>query len=249
MKAVILAAGKGTRMKELTASRPKPMIEICGQPMLEHILVALRNSGIRELIIITGYLAEAVESHFGKGESLGLQIHYIRQLVQNGTGAAFHLAQALVGTEPFFAGYGDIITSLDNYPRLIKHFEQRPCDALLSLNRVNDPYRGAAVYLNTNELVADIIEKPPQGTSTSNWNNAGLMVFSPRLFDYSATLKPSARGEYEITDAIRAMIQDKCQVRGFKLEGFWSDVGRPEDLEAVTQAICGSKSGNGAKTN
>ena len=102
MKAVILAAGKGTRMKELTASRPKPMIEICGKPMLEHILVALRNSGIREFVIITGYLAEAVESYFGKGESLGLQIYYIRQLVQNGTGAAFHLAQDLVGTEPFF---------------------------------------------------------------------------------------------------------------------------------------------------
>src|SRR5207249_5119983 len=125
------------------ASRPKPMIEICGKPMLEHILVALRNSGIREFIIITGYLAEAVESHFGRGESLGLQIHYIRQPVQNGTGGAFHLAQALVGTEPFFAGYGDIITSLDNYPRLIKDFEQRSCDALLSLNWVDDPYRGA----------------------------------------------------------------------------------------------------------
>jgi len=249
MKAVILAAGKGTRMKQLTASRPKPMIEICGKPMLEHIMVALRDSGIREFVIVTGYLAEAVESHFGNGESLGLQIHYIRQTVQNGTGAAFHLAKALIGTEPFFAGYGDIITSLDNYPRLIKDFEQRPCDGLISLNWVDDPYRGAAVYLDSNEFVTDIIEKPAQGTSTSHWNNSGLMVFSPRLFDYSAALKPSARGEFEITDAIRAMIQDKCQVRGFKLQGFWSDVGRPEDLEVVTGAMCGSKSGNSAEAN
>ena len=97
MKAVILAAGKGTRMKELTASRPKPMIEICGKPMLEHIMVALRDSGIREFVIITGYLADVVETHFGKGESLGLHIHYIRQQVQNGTGRAFHLAKDLVG--------------------------------------------------------------------------------------------------------------------------------------------------------
>jgi len=248
MKAVILAAGKGTRMKELTASRPKPMVEICRKPMLEHIMVALRDSGIREFLIITGYLAEAVESHFGNGESLGLRIHYVRQSVQNGTGAAFHLAKDFVGTEPFFAGYGDIITSLDNYPRLIQNFDGRPCDGLLSLNWVDDPYRGAAVYMDSNGLITDIVEKPPQGTSTSNWNNSGLMIFSQGLFDYSADLKPSARGEYEITDAIRAMIRDKRQVRGFKLEGFWSDVGRPEDLEVVTQALCGSKDGSGAET-
>src|SRR5262245_46841158 len=248
MKAVILAAGKGTRMKELTVSRPKPMVEICRKPMLEHIMVALRDSGIREFVIITGYLAEAVESHFGNGESLGLQIYYVRQTVQNGTGAAFHLAKDFVGTEPFFAGYGDIITSLNNYPRLIQSFDERPCDGLLCLNWVADPYRGAAVYMDSNGLISDIIEKPPQGTSTSNWNNAGLMVFSPRLFGYSADLKPSARGEYEITDAIRAMIRDNRQIRGFKLEGFWSDVGRPEDLEVVTQALCGLKDGSAAET-
>jgi NDP-sugar pyrophosphorylase family protein len=247
MKAVILAAGKGTRMKQLTASRPKPMIEICGKPMLEHIILALRDAGIREFVIITGYLGEVVESHFGDGGWMGLQIHYLRQSIQNGTGAAFHLAQKLVGSEPFFAGYGDIITSLHNYPRLVRDFQRRPCDGLLSVNWVDDPWRGAAVYLKPDNTVVDIIEKPPQGTSTSNWNNSGLMVFSPRLFDYSAALKPSARGEYEITDAIRAMIQDKRMIHGFKLEGFWSDVGRPEDLEVVTQALSGLRSSHKSK--
>src|SRR3989442_3391867 len=145
MKAVILAAGKGTRMKHLTASKPKPMVEICGKPMLEHLLMALRDSGIREFILVTGYFAEQVESYFLNGEALGIQIHYVRQQVQNGTGAAFHLAKALVGEEAFFAGYGDILTSLDNYPRLTGEFQRRPCDALLSLNWVEDPYRGAAV--------------------------------------------------------------------------------------------------------
>jgi NDP-sugar pyrophosphorylase family protein len=240
MKAVILAAGKGTRMKQLTASRPKPMIEICGKPMLEHIVVALRDSGIGEFILITGYLAELVETHFGSGERLGIRIHYIRQQTQNGTGSAFHLARSLVGTESFFAGYGDIITSLGNYPRLIQDFERKRCDALLGLNWVEDPYRGAAVYMNSDEVITNIIEKPPQGTSTSNWNNAGLMIFSHHLFDYTDKLQPSRRGEYEVTDAIRAIIQDKCRVFGFKLQGFWSDVGRPEDLEIVTRQICGS---------
>jgi len=241
MKAVILAAGKGTRMKHLTASKPKPMVEICGKPMLEHLLMALRDSGIREFILVTGYFAEQVESYFLNGEALGIQIHYVRQQVQNGTGAAFHLAKALVGEEAFFAGYGDILTSLDNYPRLTGEFQRQPCDALLSLYWVEDPYRGAAVYIDQENFITDIIEKPPAGTSTSHWNNAGLMVFSPVLFQYTSNLKPSLRGEYEITDAIKAMIVDKRQLRGFKLEGFWSDVGRTEDIETATRAICRDK--------
>ncbi|PYV42753.1 MAG: nucleotidyl transferase [Acidobacteria bacterium] len=241
MRAVILAAGKGTRMKQLTSSRPKPMVEICRKPILEHILIALRDSGIREFILITGYFAEQVENYFLNGEALGVQIHYIRQRVQNGTGSAFHLAKELVGEEPFFAGYGDIITSLNNYPRLTRDFQHRPCDGLLSLNWVDDPFRGAAVYIDHENFITDIIEKPPAGTSTSHWNNAGLMVFSPVLFQYTSNLKPSPRGEYEITDAIRAMIGDKRQLRGFRLEGFWSDVGRPEDIEVVSRAICEDK--------
>jgi len=241
VKAVILAAGKGTRMKQLTVSRPKPMIDICGKPMLEHIVLALRDSGIRELLLITGYLADRVEAHFGDGQRLGVRVSYLRQKIQNGTGSAFHLAKAFVGAESFFAGYGDIITSLVNYPRLIQDFQQRHCDGLLSLNWVEDPYRGAAVYLDSNGTVTDIIEKPPQGSSRSHWNNAGLMVFSPKLFDYTARLQPSPRGEYEVTDAIRAMIRDRCSIFGFRLEGFWSDVGRPEDLEVVASAICSSE--------
>jgi len=241
MKAVILAAGKGTRMKHLTASRPKPMVEVCGKPILEHILTALRDSGIREFVLVTGYFAEQVENYFLNGDTLGIRIHYIRQKVQNGTGAAFHLARELVGEEAFFAGYGDIITSLSNYPHLTRDFQKRPCDALLSLNWVDDPSRGAAVYIDQENFITDIIEKPPGGTSTSHWNNAGLMVFSPVVFQYTSNLKPSPRGEYEITDAIKAMIADKRQLRGFRLEGFWSDVGRPEDIETVSRALCEDK--------
>jgi dTDP-glucose pyrophosphorylase len=226
-------------MLDLTASQPKPMIEICGKPMLEHILVALREAGIREFVLVTGYRAEIVENYFKDGSRLGVKIDYIRQQFQNGTGAAFHLAKDFMAGESFFAGFGDIITALPNYSRLILDFYRQPCDALVSLNWVEDPYRGAVVYLNEEDGVTDIIEKPRKGTSTSHWNNAGLMVFSPVLFEYTAQLKPSARGEYEITTAIQAMIVDRRPVRGFKLEGFCGDVGRPEDIEPAIRAICG----------
>ncbi len=238
MKAVLLAAGKGTRMQRLTAFRPKPMLELCGKPMLEHIIVALRDSGIEEFVLITGYLAEVVESYFQDGKRWGVRIGYVRQPVQNGTGAAFRLAREHVGERPFVAGFGDIIVSLNNYSRLIRSFLQLSCEALISLNWVEDPYQGASVYLDETDAVIDIIEKPPKGSSASHWNNAGLMIFDPLLFAYTAKLKPSPRGEYELTGAIKAMVSDKHRVRGFKLDGFWSDVGRPEDFEAASRAIC-----------
>ena len=88
MKAVILAAGKGTRMGDLTEETPKPMLPVEGRPILEHILTGLRESGIQEFCLITGWKAEVIESHFGDGSAFGVQIHYVRQEVQDGTGKA-----------------------------------------------------------------------------------------------------------------------------------------------------------------
>jgi UDP-N-acetylglucosamine diphosphorylase / glucose-1-phosphate thymidylyltransferase / UDP-N-acetylgalactosamine diphosphorylase / glucosamine-1-phosphate N-acetyltransferase / galactosamine-1-phosphate N-acetyltransferase len=239
MKAIILAAGKGTRMQSLTAEKPKPMLELCGKPMLEHILVCLRESGITEFALITGYCAEVVETYFGNGSRLGIRIHYFRQSVQNGTGAAFHLAKEFVGEHSFFAGFGDIIVSVPNYNQLLEDFLRRPAEALVSLNWVEDPYQGAAVFLDKEDNITQIVEKPPKGSSSSHWNSAGLFVFSPVLFDYTKALVPSARGEYEITDAIQAMVRNGLRVRGYKIDGFWSDVGKPEDIEPASKAIAG----------
>src|SRR5687768_16754502 len=97
MKAVILAAGKGTRMKELTNELPKPMLRVHGQPILEHILNGLKSAGIREFFIVTGWRAEVIEDYFGDGAKWDLQIRYGRQLVQDGTGKAPELAKEFVG--------------------------------------------------------------------------------------------------------------------------------------------------------
>src|SRR5205814_3855130 len=99
MKAVILAAGKGTRMKELTNEVPKPMLPVHGKPILEHIIDGLMGAGIRSFCIITGWRAEAIEEHFGDGSKLGAHIRYARQAVQDGTGKAPELAKDFVGAD------------------------------------------------------------------------------------------------------------------------------------------------------
>ena len=109
MKAVILAAGKGTRMRDLTNECPKPMLKVQGKPILEHIIQGLQQNGILELFIVTGFRAEVIEDYFGNGSKLGVKIDYGRQLLQDGTGKAPELAQGFVGLDPFLLTYGDIL--------------------------------------------------------------------------------------------------------------------------------------------
>src|SRR5215475_7136651 len=109
MKAVILAAGKGTRMKELTNEVPKPMLKVQGKPILDHIITGLMSAGVKEFFIVTGYRAEVVESYFGDGSKWGVRIAYGRQVVQDGTGKAPELAKGFIGASPFLMTYGDIL--------------------------------------------------------------------------------------------------------------------------------------------
>src|SRR5580765_1305200 len=109
MKAVILAAGKGTRMRDLTNEMPKPMLRVQGKPILEHIVTGIRSAGIRDIFIVTGFRAEVIESCFGDGSKWGANVRYGRQIVQDGTGKAPELAKDVMGSSPFLLTYGDIL--------------------------------------------------------------------------------------------------------------------------------------------
>ncbi len=237
MKAVILAAGKGTRMRHLTDDQPKPMVEVGKQRILERILFSIRDSGIHEFIVVTGYFANLIEDHFGDGREFDMEMTYIRQEKIDGTGTALHCTRDAVGDEPFFMSFGDIITSIENYPKLIETYRAKPCPALVSLAEVDDPYRGAAVYVDKDYRITEIIEKPEKGTSTTHWNNAGVFVFEPIIFEYTANLTLSPRGEYELPEALHNMLSDGLEVRGFPLEGLWGDIGTPEDVEQMTALL------------
>ncbi len=237
MKAVILAAGKGTRMKEITKIIPKPMVIIKSKPMLEHIITYIKNAGITELGIVVGYKKYIIQDYFRDGANFGVSITYIEQKEQNGTGAALHLAKNFISREIFFFTFGDVITFQENYIGMIKYFGTQKCDALLGLNRVDDPYQGGAVYIDEENNIVRIIEKPPKGTSTTNLNNAGLMVLTPDIFDYTAKLKLSSRIEYELTDVFNMIRDDKKTIKGYILTGYWKDVGTFEDIEKVNHIL------------
>ena len=235
-KAVLLAAGRGKRLGAFTERTPKPMLEVAGQPLIAHIVEALATNEVRDIAIVTGYLGSQIEDWcirmMRKNRDVRLATFYQAEL--NGTAGAMLLGREFVANEgAFIFGWGDILMDAENYARFIQAARAQSYDLMLSVNRVRDPWRGAAVYVDGNMRVEQLIEKPVRGTSTTNWNNAGLFAATPLIFEYLAKLKPSARGELELPEAMAMMIADRCVVRAVDIRGFWSDVGTPEDLESA----------------
>ena len=227
-KAVLLAAGRGTRMRELTAELPKPMIKVRGKPILLHIVEGLQAAGIKNFLIIVGYHGDAVRSYFDDGTCFGLQIKYATQVVQDGTGRVVDLARDFVGQSPFVLSYGDILVDPVNYKSIVDLPDE--VEAIVSVKRNEDVSKGGAVFVNERMEVADIREKSQLGETTSAWYNAGVYALRPSIFDWTAKLQPSPRGEYELTDAIRDLAQCGKKVKALELTGAWADVRDPEIL-------------------
>jgi dTDP-glucose pyrophosphorylase len=227
-KAVVLAAGRGTRMRELTDDLPKPMIEVRGKPVLQHIVEGLRDAGVSRFVIIVGYHADAVRNFFDAGQRHKVDIDYVTQTVQDGTGRVVNLAHSFAGDSPFILSYGDILISPENYKRVVDLPDD--CEAIITVTRGEDVSKGGAVFINEQMELVDLREKPKPGEPTSPWYNAGLYAFRPGIFEFISKLKPSPRGEYELTDAIRDLAQSGKKVQAVELAGEWADVRDPETL-------------------
>lgn len=245
MKAVLLAAGKGTRMKELTQAVPKPMLRVQGKPILEHIVAGLLDVGIRDLCIVTGWRAEVIEGHFGDGARWGARISYARQLVQDGTGKAAEPARAFVGTEDFLLSYGDILVKPATYADLLRRWAEGAFSGLITVTRGEDVTKGGLNIFDADFCLRRIVEKPTSQQLEAlrrdgwlrpgdpAWYNAGIYLFRPCVFDFTARLEKSPRGEYELTDAINAMLAAGHRIAGLAIQGRWVDVRDPDVLAAL----------------
>jgi dTDP-glucose pyrophosphorylase len=232
-KAVVLAAGRGTRMRELTAEVPKPMIVVRGKPVLQHIVEGLQHAGIRECLLVVGYHADAVQNFFGDGSRHTVAIQYVTQTVQDGTGRVVDLSHDFVDDSPFVLSYGDILVDPVNYKRVADLPDN--VEAIVTVTRGEDVSKGGAVFLNDRMELLDLREKSEPSEATSPWYNAGLYAFRPSIFEFTAKLKRSPRGEFELTDAIRELAKSGKRVKALELTGDWADVRDPEILAKLNQ--------------
>jgi NDP-sugar pyrophosphorylase family protein len=247
MKAVILAAGKGTRMRELTNECPKPMLKVEGKPILEHIIRGLHTHGILEVFIVTGFRAEVIENYFGDGSQLGLTIHFGRQLHQDGTGKAPEVAKAFLGTDPFLLTYGDILVKPETYAQMLWRFNAGQFSGLVTVTGSEDVTKGGLNLFDDQFCLRRLVEKPSAAEvaqlrkegllGEKAWYNAGIYIFRPVLFEFTAKLEKSPRGEYELTDAINRMVAAGHRIAGMEIAGRWVDVRDPEVLAELEQGM------------
>ncbi len=235
MKGVLLAAGRGKRLRPLTDSIPKPLIELSGHPILEWALTGLRDAGIDDIAIITGYRGDQIRDYFQNGSRWNLSLHYFVQKEQSGTANAVLPAADFLNDEPFFLGYGDIFVPPQNYLKMHDIFQQSAQDSILAVRAVDDP-SAAGVVLIENGCLSGIIEKPAPGTAPGNLINAGLMILQPEIFQHIRHVTPSVRGEYELTDALVGLAQ-KSAVHIYRITDYWSDIGTLNKLETATDWI------------
>ncbi len=245
MKAVILAAGKGTRMRELTHALPKPMLRVGGRPILEHILEGLKAADVREVCIVTGWRGETIRACFGDGARLGLRVCYAEQPVPDGTGKAAEPARDFVGADPFLLSYGDILVKPETYTQMRRRWEEGDFSGLLTVTAGEDVTKGAINFFDEQFCLRKLVEKPTPAQLEAlraagwlkpgepAWYNAGIYLFRPVLFEFTARLEKSPRGEYELTDALTAMVAAGHRIAGLRIEGRWVDVRDPTVLAAL----------------
>ncbi|WP_406659649.1 bifunctional sugar-1-phosphate nucleotidylyltransferase/acetyltransferase [Methanolobus sp. ZRKC3] len=222
MKAVILAAGEGTRMRPLTASKPKVMLPIANKPMIEHTISEAVDAGILEFVIITGYCEESIMDYFGDGSDLNINIEYVHQEEQLGTANAIAYAKGHVDGK-FIVLNGDMLVRSEH----IKRLQSRENDAIITVKEVENPSSFGVIETKEDRVIR-IIEKPQ--LPPSNLVNAGIYLFDEVIFDFIERTELSSRGELEITDSLQMMVDEGYNVGYQLLDSEWLDVGRPWDM-------------------
>lgn len=225
VKAIIPAAGLGTRLRPLTYTRPKPVLRVAGKPIIVHAIETLQAAGITEIGVVVSEITRAEIQHAIEHVS-GVHITLIDQHEQLGLGHAVLVARDWVGQDDFCVYLGDNLFEFGARPFVDRFLAERPA-ALIALVQVEDPTAFGVAQLDGTRITR-LVEKPR--VPPSNLAVAGLYCFTPQIFAVLDGMPPSARGEYEITDGIQALIEADAAVLGQPVRGWWKDTGRPADL-------------------
>ena len=235
MKAALLAAGEGKRLRPITFDRPKPVIPLAGFSLAEYHLSNLARAGVTEVVVVVGYGEAKVREALGTGERFGPSITYVRQEKQLGTAHALKVCEEYLRSEDLFLLlYSDVYIPPSTIKELAREAEGR--GGSVAVASVDRPWEFGVVEYDDEFNLKSIIEKPPKGEEPSNLVIAGAFALRASIFEEIASVQPSPRGELELTDAITAL-SAKNPVRIVSIGNRWTDAGRPGDLLRASRLL------------
>ncbi|MBI4052209.1 MAG: glucose-1-phosphate thymidylyltransferase [Elusimicrobia bacterium] len=227
MKALVLAGGKGTRLRPITHTSAKQLIPIANKPILFYGLEAIARSGIKEVGIVVGDTAPEIQQVVGDGSQLGLKITYIPQNAPLGLAHAVKISKDFIGKDIFLMYLGDNLLK-EGVSALVEEFKAKKPNSQILVAKVPNPQQFGVVEMDGNDRAVRLVEKPKQ--PKSDLALVGVYLFDSNIFKAVNEIKPSARGELEITDAIQWLLDHGFQVICKRVGGWWKDTGRLEDL-------------------
>jgi glucose-1-phosphate thymidylyltransferase len=227
MKALVLAGGAGTRLRPFSYSMPKQLMPIANKPVLVHIVETLRSISVKQIGMIVGSHADEIRSVLGDGSAFNVQISYIVQDSPRGLAHCVQIARGFLGDDDFVMYLGDNILP-EGIAEVAEEFQSGRPAAQVVLHKVPDPQAFGVAEMDPDGWVTALVEKPKE--PKSDLALIGVYFFTPAIHQAVAAIKPSPRGELEITDAIQWLVSSGWKVRGHVYSGFWKDTGNVEDL-------------------
>jgi len=235
MKALVLSGGSGTRLRPITHTSAKQLVPVANKPVLFYGLEAIAAAGVTDVGIIVGDTAPAIEAAVGDGSKFGIKVTYIRQLAPLGLAHAVLVAREFLGDDDFVMYLGDnfIVGGITD---LVEEFTSARPDAQIMLTKVSDPRSfGIAELDESTGRVKNLEEKPKQ--PKSDLALVGVYLFTPAIHEAVASLKPSWRGELEITEAIQWLLDNGRKVNSTMITGYWKDTGNVADMLEVNRLV------------
>ena len=233
MKALITAGGKGTRLRPLTHTQNKHLLPIANKPILHYALEKVAEVGVRQVGIITNQECAEVKNALGSGERWGLEITYIPQEAPLGLAHVVKIAQPFIGDEPFIFYLGDNMV-VGGLQKFVDAFQQEKSNCHLTLSRVKDPERFGVPELKDNRIIS-IEEKPSH--PKSEFAVTGIYIYDSNIFKAVNAIRPSERGELEISDAHQYLLEHGYSISYSEITGWWKDTGKPEDILEANRLI------------
>ena len=234
MKALVLAGGAGTRLRPITHTSAKQLVPVANKPVLFYGLEAIRDAGITDVGIIVGDTAAEVQAAIGDGSNLGIKATYIPQDAPKGLAHAVLIAKDFLGDEPFVMYLGDNFL-LGGITKLVQEFAESDAAAQILLTKVSNPQSFGIAVVDDKGDVVKLVEKPKD--PPSDLALVGVYMFRTQIHEAVRAIKPSGRGELEITDAIQWLVDNKYSVKPHLVTGYWKDTGRLEDMLECNRAV------------